>query len=224
MLPLATHAADNPAQAKAREALRQMYGEQAAQPAAPAVSQPKTQRPAAVPAPAAPKTPAQQKAAKAPAQSLKSSPPPAFTTQDSAAVAKAREALRRKMAELESGSVQTSQPTPAAAPTPATAEVQQAPAQGFSDVPATAADAAKLEKARTAVRQEFEAIDEKAAKAEQAAAGPGQEGFKYEPLQGPAVPFSPEQQRKLKELLKRYRADEITPEQYHAERAKIIAE
>jgi hypothetical protein len=33
-----------------------------------------------------------------------------------------------------------------------------------------------------------------------------------------------DKERKLADLLRRYQADEITPSQYHSERAKIIAE
>lgn len=41
-------------------------------------------------------------------------------------------------------------------------------------------------------------------------------------LSGPDLPLSAEQQSQLAELLKRYRADEITPEEYHRERARIL--
>jgi hypothetical protein len=43
------------------------------------------------------------------------------------------------------------------------------------------------------------------------------------PLAGPASPLSANKQDQLAELLRRYKADEITPEQYHAERAKVLA-
>jgi len=41
---------------------------------------------------------------------------------------------------------------------------------------------------------------------------------------GPDSPLSIEKQRSLKVLLDRYKADEITPEEYHAQRAKILSE
>jgi hypothetical protein len=43
-------------------------------------------------------------------------------------------------------------------------------------------------------------------------------------LQGPPTGFSAAKEQRLKELLDRYMADEVTPEQYHAERAKILRE
>ena len=37
-------------------------------------------------------------------------------------------------------------------------------------------------------------------------------------------PISPSKQEKLQALLKKYQADELTPEQYQQQRAKILAE
>jgi len=45
----------------------------------------------------------------------------------------------------------------------------------------------------------------------------------YKPIEGPAAPVSAQKQQRLHELLSRYQADQITPEQYHSERAKILA-
>jgi hypothetical protein len=44
-----------------------------------------------------------------------------------------------------------------------------------------------------------------------------------EELTTPPSPLSPEKQQSLQALLERYKADEITPEEYHAQRAKILA-
>jgi hypothetical protein len=44
------------------------------------------------------------------------------------------------------------------------------------------------------------------------------------PIPGPPLPISMAKQQKLSDLLRQYQADEITPEQYHSERAKILAE
>ena len=46
----------------------------------------------------------------------------------------------------------------------------------------------------------------------------------FQPMQGPALNISSEKQQRLNDLLRRYQADEITPAQYHQERAKILAE
>jgi hypothetical protein len=47
---------------------------------------------------------------------------------------------------------------------------------------------------------------------------------RFPALEGPPSSFSASKQQKLDDLLRRYRADEVTPEQYHAERAKIVSE
>jgi len=46
----------------------------------------------------------------------------------------------------------------------------------------------------------------------------------YKPLEGPASPVNASQRQRLDELLSRYQADQVTPEQYHQERAKILAQ
>jgi hypothetical protein len=46
----------------------------------------------------------------------------------------------------------------------------------------------------------------------------------FAPIQGPPTGLSPEKEQQLQALLKDYEADKITPEQYHAQRAKILAE
>jgi hypothetical protein len=52
---------------------------------------------------------------------------------------------------------------------------------------------------------------------------PGQKlGLK--PIQPPSLPISPMQQAQLQALLEKYNANAITPEQYQAERANILAE
>jgi hypothetical protein len=47
---------------------------------------------------------------------------------------------------------------------------------------------------------------------------------RFPPTEAPPVPFSADKQSRLAELLRKYQADELTPEQYHAERARILAE
>jgi hypothetical protein len=42
-------------------------------------------------------------------------------------------------------------------------------------------------------------------------------------LEGPPLPISSEKQQRLRELLERYKVDQVTPEQYQVERAKILA-
>jgi hypothetical protein len=43
-------------------------------------------------------------------------------------------------------------------------------------------------------------------------------------LSGPPTGLSAAKEQKLNELLNQYRADQITPQQYHEQRAKILAE
>ncbi len=45
----------------------------------------------------------------------------------------------------------------------------------------------------------------------------------FKPLEAPPLPISAEKQQKLSDLLRKYKMDEITPEQYHEQRAKILA-
>jgi archaellum component FlaD/FlaE len=42
--------------------------------------------------------------------------------------------------------------------------------------------------------------------------------------EAPPLPISSDKEQRLQELLKKYKADQLTPEQYQAERAKILAE
>jgi hypothetical protein len=46
----------------------------------------------------------------------------------------------------------------------------------------------------------------------------------FPPIQGPPPSISAEKQQRMDELLRKYRADQITPEEYHQQRAKILAE
>ena len=46
----------------------------------------------------------------------------------------------------------------------------------------------------------------------------------FPPLEAPAPGISADKQQRLGILLQRYKTDQVTPEQYHAERAKILAE
>ena len=98
---------------------------------------------------------------------------------DSETIAKAREAMRKKMEELGT----TPQPGEVA---PATQPIQ------VSYTPKTAKAAAT-----TAM---------------------------LPPIQGPALPISADKQQRLNALLQKYRNDQITPDQYQSERAKILAE
>jgi len=89
------------------------------------------------------------------------------------------------------------------------------------------AEAEAKKKADAKARKEAEAK----AKAEKHGTKPGgtnapamKKGAAYQPIEAPPLPISADKEQRLQELLKKYRADQITPEQYQAERAKILAE
>jgi hypothetical protein len=148
-------------------------------------------------------SPAQTKAREALAREQKQfseANAPASAT-ESDAVAKAREAVRRKLDETHAASGFA----------PIEVPVQLPPA-----------DSEAIAKAREVLRQK---IDQRA----QPAPGPVSRGSSrnapvYQPLPRPESPVSGDKQVRLEELLKKYRADELTPEQYHQQRSKILAE
>jgi len=44
------------------------------------------------------------------------------------------------------------------------------------------------------------------------------------PMEAPALPISGTKEQRLQQLLQQYKADQITPQEYHQKRAQIIAE
>jgi hypothetical protein len=145
--------------------------------------------PPAAPVAAAPSVPAQPATtATAPAPL----PPPQPVAQpelDPQVLAKAREAVRQKLNEVE------------AQPTPQKPQVVAQPSKPSTQTPAVA----ESKPARKLVRP-----------------ATFQSKLNFPPLDGPAVSLSPEKQQQLNILLQKYKAEELTPEQYHAERARII--
>jgi hypothetical protein len=103
-------------------------------------------------------------------------------------------------------------------------------------VTAPPADPAAIEKARAAMRDRLNQVAPTAPAAAPAVAASSAQAptadrkpkprlaSSFQPLPAPALPISNDKQQRLKDLLSKYRADEITPEQYHQERAKILAE
>jgi hypothetical protein len=196
---------DNEEQAKMREALRRAL-------------QPSQSQPAPSAQPAAAATPAAQPVATPPPQQQPPpvpvtpvAPPPAqptvvvqtpaysesVPTADPESMARAREAMRQKLKELES----TPAPAPAVTPEPPKPTVAVAPPP-----PASTPEPAPKPVAKPAQNLAPVATST------------------YKPIEAPASPFSSAKQAKLSELLARYRADAITAQEYHAQRAAIIAE
>jgi hypothetical protein len=229
---LGLRAADTPAQAKAREALRKKLNElesplpstSAPAPAAPVQSAsvavtPATPKPAAAvaapaaPAVVAPETPAVATQVVAPAssapeapagESFSSVPPPS----NNQTTDKAREAVRQKWSELEAQD-KASQASPPVAPAPEAKTAVKTQKETTKEPPA-----AETKKAKPA---------EKAAEA-QAKVKPEQAAAGLQPLMAPPIPISQAKEARLQELLKNYKADQITPEEYHKQRAAILAE
>jgi hypothetical protein len=228
ILPLQLQAApDTEAQAKMREALRQKMQElntpvpplAPAPPPAPAVPPPVAPAPVATPAPA-PKAGADA----------------------------ATQAIRQQ--NQTASPATTATPPPVAAPAvvvpPAQTEVVAAPpattGSKFSSPPETHADEASLARAREAMRQKLQETPATPTSATTASVvvkqpeAPKQSGTTTPPgtvvlappaatpIQAPDSPLSGSKQERLAELLARYKADAITAQEYHSQRAAILAE
>ena len=157
--------------------------------------------------PTPPQAPAVPSASVPPAGRLPMEPPPAPPVitgpqADEASIAKAREATREKIAEMErhqhitkaneGNTINTTAGGPTRPPAPTKPPKPPKPA-----MPTTPPSSVQPPVAAPS-------------------------GFP--PLHGPPSPLSPEKQQRLAELLRRYKADQLTPEQYQTERAKIRAE
>lgn len=199
---------DSEEQAKMRDALRRALEQPGASKSQPVAPAPAVTAPAqAEPAPVTP--PPQQQ----PPPATPVAPPPATPTvvvetpqtsenvpaSDAESIARAREAMRQKMQELQST------PAPTGAPVPTQPVVAVAP-------PPTAPKSAPVTEPAPA------SAPKPAPKAAPVATS------NYKPIEAPASPFSTAKQAKLNDLLARYRADAITAQEYHAQRAAIIAE
>jgi len=180
---------------------------------------------------------------------------------------KAREALLKKLQEIDAAAAVTNapavtnatapaEPVPPAAVAPAAAaataaaivaEPTPAPAAAQINGVPTPADPAVIEKARESMRKKMDevAAAQLAAEAQQQAptqpaASPKpqqiaknpenppskppkhQTSLALPPIEAPPLPISAEKKQQLDALLTRYKADQITPDQYQAERAKIL--
>ena len=228
--------ADSETIAKAREALRQKMVELQSPPGgrpvppaqwtpttvvrpSPPVAQPTTPAPAVqpvptpaiqpVPAPSRTTQPAPAVAQPAPAPAVQPTPQPTLVVPppvSEESIAKARQALRQKMDELEGQA-----PVPTTAPAPAPVPAVTTPAPAVQPAPATP-QATTVVVPATQPRPAN--ISKKTGK------GP----LVFPPIQGPPPAISADKDARLAELLRKYKADEITPEEYHQQRAKILSE
>ena len=211
---------DSEEQAKMREALRRAMEQPGAgksQPIAPAptptIPAPTQaeQQPVATPPPqqAAPVTPVAPPPAPATATVVVETPQvfENVPASDPESMARAREAMRQKMQELQS--------TPSAAPAPAVTPEPAKPVVAVAPPPAAPKPTPAAEPAPGPTPKP----QPKVSPAPVATATSN-----YKPIEAPASPFSTAKQAKLNEILARYRADAITAQEYHAQRAAIIAE
>jgi hypothetical protein len=150
-------------------------------------------------------------------------------------IVKAREALRQKMTELtaeQSAGLSDALPSDTEDLAKARRALRQKlyetqVAYGFGPVTVPVQlpprDSDEAYKTREALRQKMEgsaaATTQPTQTVRRAAPGPAP----FTPLPRVESPYGPDKQQKLQELLRRYQADELTPEQYHQERAKLLA-
>ncbi len=237
--PARTYGArDTEEQIKAREALRQKLAELDASPAA----NPTPVAPVPPPAPAVPPPPAAPTPVFAPVAAPVSVPAPTPVVTIPNSSNKAQEALRQKMAELDA--------SPATTPTPPVAATQNAPVVPAAPVPAPApavtipsssqfapvpdaVEDAKASRAREALRQQMSvpesapAIATKLTKQKKSGHAPvfTETVVATAPvMEAPLSPLTGSKAARLAELLQRYNADQVTPKEYHTQRAAILAE
>jgi hypothetical protein len=123
--------------------------------------------------------------------------------QDNPAQAAAREALMKQMDQVQAPEPQTPPAAPTAPATvakPAASAVE--PATPAATTPATAPVVIITNPATPATMNPSTPV----------------------PIVAPGLPISMTKEQRLQALLARYKADQITPEQYHTQRAAILAE
>jgi hypothetical protein len=238
--PVSLLAEDSSAQSKARQALEQ-HMKQAQPAAAPSSTAPAAQEahpatpPPAATTPSSTPPPAQEttQTTIAPAQTSA----PAVTAATSAdlpvlvgpepssneSIEKARQALRQKMSES-SGHPATAPVATAPAAT-ATATAAAPPVNSsYEAEKQKAVQEARASAAKQAAEEQSQPVVAQKHQAEASAMHASKKGAPtLEPLKGPPSPLSADKQSRLKSLTDQYMADQLTPEQYHAERAKILA-
>jgi hypothetical protein len=145
--------------------------------------------------------------------------------------AELRAALRKMMAELGNDAHVPPSPTQApAAAAPATMMAQ--PVVNSSMVAPAGQEDAQTARLRQAL---YDRMAQENAAAQITAPAPVAAGQPAEakpvpavpapvPMVAPPLPISGTKEQRLAELLRQYKADTITPQQYHEQRAKIIAE
>jgi hypothetical protein len=201
---ITARAEDNPAQAAARVALEEKMRELDAQEAATNAEAPPaivvtpsgaTQEQPSAPAAAVTTTPAPAESQPAATAPTETQPASPTTSSGIDASAAARAVLDQKMHELDAQQTSTNAETPTVSTTiPSSAETVQTPVLAAPPAPPQAS-----------------------------ANYPGKD-LGLNPIEAPAPPISADKQAQLQTLLAKYMADQITPEEYHKQRAEILAE
>lgn len=138
---------------------------------------------------------------------------------DSERIAKAREAMEAKMREMETQGGQPEVATQPVMPAPPTRAPETAAHQ-----PTTSADTSETLPTPPPRHRPAEAESQPQKSKKPKTPQPQPENLpSYALPAAPPAPVSAEKVAKLNTLLQQYQADRITPEQYHQERAKILA-
>jgi hypothetical protein len=149
------------------------------------------------------------------------------------AIEKAQEALRNKMAEPnaqqtavapEAGKQPVFQPLPGTVPATPQAVAPERVITVTGNPPAVGVTDAGREAAITAAVQQSTQAGYKPAVNETPMKFRGRKPLALEPMPPPSLPVSASKAQRLQQLLQQYKADMVTPEQYHDQRAKILAE
>jgi pyruvate/2-oxoglutarate dehydrogenase complex dihydrolipoamide acyltransferase (E2) component len=94
------------------------------------------------------------------------------------------------------------------------------PAKADQVMAATQIQADKAAKAEAQAQAQAQAK----ANREKKKASPAKDPLAFKRLEAPPLPVSAGKQGQLSDLLRRYKVDEVTPEQYQEQRAKILAQ
>jgi hypothetical protein len=191
---------------KAREAMRQRLKETPT-----AVAAPQPAPPAAAPVAVQPAAPVQPARPATPAPAPTPKPPPAAVP---AAAAVAAPAARPATPPAQTFDEQLFMPVPTATNPDAAAKARQALHNQMTAAPATQPKPGSTVESWDPAEQ-----PKKTDKVSKAPKAP----TTFHALQGPPTGLSAAKEQQLQKLLQEYRADLLTPEQYHAQRAKILA-
>jgi hypothetical protein len=156
------------------------------------------------PAPPAITTPAPIETPAATTPPAEMQPAPATTPADADHQAEALQALQQKMSELDNQQ--------AATPPPAATEIQPPPSPAVVATPPPEPVAPEIKTIVTPPQKKPDNVNYA-----------GKE-LNLKPIEAPSLPISADKEARLQALLAKYKADQVSPEEYHTQRAEILAE